>query len=65
MKTRPALAILLLSFALLTLGGLFKLLRWPGANIQLLVGTFMQVCALVALAINVLRGQALKVWLES
>ncbi|MCB9170319.1 MAG: hypothetical protein H6597_05435 [Flavobacteriales bacterium] len=60
MKSRPALALLLISFAILAMGGLFKVLHWPGANIQLLLGTFLQVVALVSLAINVLRRQGWK-----
>lgn len=60
MKTRAALALVLISAAMLTVGGLFKLLHWPTANIQLLVGSLVHVVALLALAINVARGQGLK-----
>ncbi|MFT3886318.1 MAG: hypothetical protein QM724_13090 [Flavobacteriales bacterium] len=64
MKPRIALALVLVSAAMLTLGGLFKLLHWPTANIQLLLGTLVHVAALLALAGNVLRRQGLKELVE-
>jgi len=64
MKTRTAVALLFVSLALLASGGLFKVLHWPTANIQLLVGTLVHVTALASLAINVSRGQNLKELIE-
>lgn len=60
MKTHTALALALFSAALLTSGGLFKVLHWPGASIQLVIGAPLQVFALIALSINVARGRGLK-----
>lgn len=64
MKTRTALSLLFIGLAILALGSLFKVLHWPSANIQLLLGTLAQVTALIALAINVSRRQNLKEMLE-
>jgi hypothetical protein len=64
MKIRIALALFLVSAAMLTFGGLFKLMHWPSANIQLLLGAGLQVIALLALAVNVVRGAGLKELLE-
>lgn len=52
MKTRTALSMLLVGTAILTLGGLFKLLHWPSANIQLMIGTMLQVVSLLVLAVK-------------
>lgn len=52
MKTRKLLALLLIGTALLTCGGLFKILHWPGANAQMLVGAIVQTVMLVALALR-------------
>lgn len=60
MKIRAALALALIGSAMLTVGGLFKLLHWPTANIQLLLGTLVQVISLLALAAHVARGRGLK-----
>lgn len=64
MKIRAALAFLLISSAMLTIGGLFKLLHWPTANIQLLLGALVHVVALLALAVHVARGGGMKELLE-
>jgi hypothetical protein len=64
MKPRTALALVLVSTAMLTLGGLFKVLHWPTANIQLLLGAVVHVVGLLALAINVARRQGLKELVE-
>jgi hypothetical protein len=64
MKPRTALALVLVSTAMLTLGGLFKVLHWPTANIQLLLGAVVHVVGLLALAINVARRQGLKKLVE-
>ena len=50
MKTRTALLLLLIGYTLITSGGLFKIMHWPGANMQLLIGATIQVLALLALA---------------
>lgn len=55
MKTRTALALLILGIAILTSGMLFKFLHWPSANIQVLLGSIVQITALLTLAINVSR----------
>lgn len=60
MNTRTALALLLIGTAFVTSGGLFKVLHWPTANIQLVLGTLLQIVALVALAAKVLRCGDLK-----
>ena len=52
MKTRIAISILLAGTAMLTIGGLFKLLHWPTANIQLMLGAMEQVVGLIALAVK-------------
>lgn len=65
MSSRNALVLVLISSAILTVGGLFKLLHWPGANLQLLVGALVHVVALLALAINVARRQGLKELMEN
>ncbi len=52
MKTRIAISILLAGTAMLTIGGLFKLLHWPTANIQLMLGAMVQVVGLIALAVK-------------
>lgn len=64
MKPRTALALLLISSAMLTTGGLFKLLHWPTANIQLLLGATVRVVALLVLAAVVARRQGLKGLIE-
>lgn len=64
MNTRTALALLLIGTAIITSGGLFKVLHWPSANIQLMLGTVMQVVALLTLAAKVLQSGALKRMLE-
>ena len=64
MKTRTALSLLFIGLAVLALGGMFKMLHWPSANIQLLLGTLAQVTALVALALNVSRRKNVKELLE-
>lgn len=64
MKIRAALVLALIGSAMLTVGGLFKLLHWPTANIQLLLGTLVQVVALLALAVQVARGRGMKELLE-
>lgn len=64
MKPRTALALLLISSAMLTTGGLFKLLHWPTANIQLLLGATVHVVALLVLAAVVARRQGLKGLIE-
>lgn len=64
MKTRTAIALLLIGTAIITSGSLFKVLHWPSANIQLMLGTVMQVVALITLAANVLRSGSLKQVLE-
>ncbi|HQV75599.1 MAG: hypothetical protein KBA60_06490 [Flavobacteriales bacterium] len=53
MKIRIALSLLLAGTAILTLGGLFKLLHWPTANIQLMIGALVQVVALFVLAVKI------------
>lgn len=60
MKTRVALALVLVSVAMITVGGLFKLMHWPSANIQLVLGALVLVFALLSLAINVARRKDLK-----
>lgn len=64
MRTRIALSLLFLGTALLTFGGLFKLMHWPSADIQLMFGGLVQVTALIALAINVLRQRTWKGFLN-
>ncbi|HRO99116.1 MAG TPA: hypothetical protein PLN54_06735 [Flavobacteriales bacterium] len=64
MNTRTALALLLIGTAIITSGGLFKVLHWPSANIQLMLGTMVQVVALLMLAANVLRSGSLRQVLE-
>ena len=65
MKTRTAVSLLFVSLALLASGSLFKVLHWPSANIQLLLGTVVHVTALITLATTVARRQSLKELLES
>lgn len=60
MNTRIAFAMSLVGLALLTLGGLFKFLHWPGANIQVLLGALLFAASLVGLAVNVSRGRVMK-----
>lgn len=64
MSTRIALVLLLIGYALITAGGLFKIMHWPGANIQLLLGACVQVMALLALAMQVLRHDSLRALLD-
>lgn len=64
MKTRTAISLLLVGTAMLTFGGLFKLMHWPSANIQLLLGGLVQVVALLTLAASVARKPDLKELLE-
>ena len=64
MKTRTALALLLIGTAIITSGGLFKIMHWPSANFQLVLGTLMQVAALLALAAKVFQGGDLNQLLE-
>ena len=59
MNTRKALAFVLCTAAVITSGGLFKVLHWPGANIQLLLGGTLHIIALFALAVQVMCGGAL------
>lgn len=60
MNNRIVLSIALIGIAVLIMGRLFKFLHWPGANVQILVGSVAVAAALVALAINVARGRGLK-----
>lgn len=64
MKPRNALALVLVGLAMLTSGGLFKLLHWPGANIQVLLGAVPQVVGLLSLAVHVVRRQGLRELME-
>jgi hypothetical protein len=64
MNTRTAVALLLIGTAIISSGGLFKVLHWPSASIQLMLGTLMQVVALLTLAANVLRSGSLRQVLE-
>jgi hypothetical protein len=60
MDTRKSLALVLCTAAIITSGGLFKVLHWPGANLQLLVGGVVHVFALCLLAHRVWHGGALR-----
>lgn len=60
MKTRIALSLLLVGAAMLTTGGLFKFLHWPSANIQLLLGAFVQAFSLLVLAVKMARTERWK-----
>lgn len=64
MNTRFAFSTLLIGLAVLTLGSLFKFLHWPGANVQVLLGSLTFALGLVSLALNVARGRGLKGLLE-
>lgn len=64
MKTRTALLLLLIGYTLITSGGLFKIMHWPGANMQLLIGATIQVLALLALTIEVIRHPSLRALLD-
>lgn len=64
MNTRFAFATILIGLAVLTMGSLFKFLHWPGANIQVLLGSATFSVGLVFLAVNVARGRGLKVAAE-
>lgn len=64
MKTRTAVSLLFVSLALLASGSLFKVLHWPSANIQLLLGTVVHVTALITLATMVARRQSVKELIE-
>jgi len=45
---------------MLTFGGLFKLLHWPSANIQLMLGALGQGFALLVLAVKMAKTDGLK-----
>lgn len=60
MNTRIAFSTTLIGLAVLTLGSLFKFLHWPGANIQVLLGSMAFALGLVLLAINVARGRGFR-----
>ncbi|MBK9177748.1 MAG: hypothetical protein IPM46_15735 [Flavobacteriales bacterium] len=64
MKTRNILALLLLGTAILTNGGLFKLLHWPGANVQFLIGAMLQTVMLLVLALKLAKGPSMNPLLE-
>jgi hypothetical protein len=64
MKTRTAIILLLSGYTLITTGGLFKIMHWPGANMQLLVGACIQVIALITLVLQVARHNSLRDLLE-
>ncbi len=64
MKTRTALLLLLIGYTLITSGGLFKIMHWPGANMQLLIGATIQVLALLALVVQVMRHASLRALLD-
>ena len=64
MKTRTALLLLLIGHTLITSGGLFKIMHWPGANMQLLIGATIQVLALLALVVQVMRHASLRALLD-
>jgi hypothetical protein len=64
MKTRTAIILLLSGYILLTTGGLFKIMHWPGANLQLLAGACIQVISLVTLIILVARNNSLRALLD-
>lgn len=51
MKTRNIVALLLLGTAILTNGGLLKLLHWPDANVQFLIGALLQTVMLLVLVL--------------
>lgn len=56
MNTRASIVLLLLGTSILISGSLFKVLHWPSANIQLLLGSVLQSVSLIMLAIKVARG---------
>ncbi|MBL0126853.1 MAG: hypothetical protein IPP83_05215 [Flavobacteriales bacterium] len=60
MRTRTAVSLLLVGTAVITLGSLFKVLHWPTANIQLLLGAMLQVAALLVLAYRTVKAPHLK-----
>lgn len=60
MRTRTAVSLLLVGTAVITLGSLFKVLHWPSANIQLMVGAVLQVTALLVLAYRSMRSAHLQ-----
>ena len=60
MRTRTAVSILLIGTAVITLGSLFKVLHWPSANIQLMLGAVLQVSALLVLAYRTVKVPHLK-----
>ncbi|MBK7382924.1 MAG: hypothetical protein IPI81_06240 [Flavobacteriales bacterium] len=60
MRTRTAFSLLLIGTAIVTGGSLFKVLHWPSANIQLLLGAMLQVAALLVLAYRSMRSTHLK-----
>ena len=65
MKTRTATSLLLLGTAVITIGSLFKLLHWPTANIQLMIGAAFQSVGLITLAYRSMRSADLKELLAS
>src|SRR5262245_57330912 len=60
MKTYKARSLVLLSAVMLTIGGSFKLMHWPTANIQLALGALVLVIAFLVLAINVARRRGIR-----
>lgn len=60
MNIRKAFAFVLCTAAIITSGGLFKVLHWPGANVQLLLGGTLHIIALLTLAVQVMRGRGPK-----
>ncbi|MCU0318476.1 MAG: hypothetical protein MUE88_00140 [Flavobacteriales bacterium] len=64
MKTRTALLFVLAGYTVITTGGLFKIMHWPSANMQLLIGATVQAVGLLALLGQVMRHHSLRALLD-
>jgi len=58
-KFVPALILLILGSVIITIGALFKIMHWPGADILLIGGTLLEVASGIMAIAVLLRNKNL------
>jgi hypothetical protein len=56
MKNRQILIVFLIGLVVTTVGGLFKIMHWPGASLMLIVGMTFEALAIVLLIAKLWKG---------
>jgi len=64
MKIKHLLSLFIFAFLITLVGGLFKLMHWPGASVLLIIGTFIKVLSGVILIIKLLTNNKFKAFLN-